>query len=158
MANADTTFGISGRKSGDLHIGDKLIIFPDDGSNDIKIDDVVYKGTPGLWELITMKEPNEELIIQDDMSNYAKILFDTEGIYQPGSTTRVRSSPGYKYKNYIKPIWANRDKIALAQEKAYSEQETALAQEEAYKEAEQMHAATPKKKKHLKRKVRVYKQ
>ena len=48
--------------------------------------------------------------------------------------------------NFIKPIWANRDKTALAQEKAYSEQEAALAQEEAYKEAEQMHAATPKKK------------
>ena len=132
MANADVKFGISGRKSGDLHIGDKPITLIE-GSNDIQIDDNVYKGTPGLWELLIFKHPDETKINDNDYAAYEKILFDTKATYQPGSTTKPNSSGGYKYVNFIKPIWANRDK-------------TALAQEEAYKEAEQMHAATPKKK------------
>ena len=91
MVNADTTFGLTGRKSGDLYIGTKPITLIE-GSNDIKIDNVVYEGTPGLWELLTFKHPDETKITDNDYAAYEKILFDTKAIYQPGSTTKPNSS------------------------------------------------------------------
>ena len=106
MANADTTFGITGRKSGDLYIGTKPITLIE-GINDIKIDNDVYTGTPGLWELLTMKEPNMEEVTNDGMRNYSKILVETEAMFSSTKTgtKKIKSSSGSKYNNIIVPIY-----------------------------------------------------
>ena len=49
----DRTYGIYG-KDKRFYMGNKPITIKD---NDIIVDDFVYSGTPGLWELITSKKP-----------------------------------------------------------------------------------------------------
>lgn len=64
-----------------------------------------YKGTKGLWELLTRKQPVD--YTNEDYSTYAHILKKTNALYQNNDPTqnRVKSSSSEKYKNIIKPIW-----------------------------------------------------
>ena len=39
-----------------------------------------YQGTPGLWELITMKLPNDQVYDDEDYGNYADILVKTNAL------------------------------------------------------------------------------
>ena len=65
----DTTFGIR-EKEGIYYIGDKqALIF----RNNIIIDDEKFEGTPGLWELITSKNPQEP-IDKEDYKNYERLI------------------------------------------------------------------------------------
>ena len=52
--STDTTFGIRS-KNGVFYIGDTPITIQ---SDNITVADKTYDGTPGLWELLTMKKPN----------------------------------------------------------------------------------------------------
>ena len=62
----DTTFGIREKEG----IGDKqALIF----RNNIIIDDEKFEGTPGLWELITSKNPQEP-IDKEDYKNYERLI------------------------------------------------------------------------------------
>jgi len=61
------------RKDGDMFmIGDSLIVV--DTFGDITIKDRVFKGSKGLWELLTRKKVNTEFITKDDLKSYKKIL------------------------------------------------------------------------------------
>ena len=79
----DTQCGI--RKDGDMFmIGDSLIVVDTDG--DITIQERVFKGSKGLWELLTCKKVNMEFITKDDLKTYKKILTMTNAHltgYQP---------------------------------------------------------------------------
>ena len=79
----DTTFGIRDEK-GLYYIGDKqAIIF----CNNIIIDDEKFKGTPGLWELITSKNPQEP-IDKEVYENYERLIVKTNALhrgYNPSS-------------------------------------------------------------------------
>ena len=87
-----------------FYIGDKPIKIKGD---DIKIDDKVYPGTLGLWELIISQDPQEGEIIEEDYLNYGRILRQTNAIYQNNDPdqNKPKSSKSYKWKNLIKPIW-----------------------------------------------------
>ena len=93
----DTTFGIQ-NNNGVLYIGKKPITFKDD---DILIDDVIYKGTDGLWNLIVEKQPNR--YTEEDLINYRNIMLSTDAIFQ--SNGKPKSSRGKKYNEIIKPIY-----------------------------------------------------
>ena len=56
----DKTFGIYS-EDGDFFIGNSPIKFDGD---DMMVGNKTYKGTPGLWELMTMKKPNETIYDQ----------------------------------------------------------------------------------------------
>lgn len=64
-----------------------------------------FKGTEGLWELITRKQPVG--FTNEDYETYKKILKMTNALYQnhDPSQNRVKSSSSDKYKTLIKPIW-----------------------------------------------------
>jgi len=65
-------------------IGDSLIVVDTDG--DITIQERVFKGSKGLWELLTCKKVNMEFITKDDLKTYKKILTMTNAHltgYQP---------------------------------------------------------------------------
>ena len=64
-AEADRTYGLYDRK-GKFYIGNKLV---DIKENNIVVDDEEYEGTPGLWELIVSREPND--FTKEDYENYA---------------------------------------------------------------------------------------
>ena len=104
--STDTTFGIHS-KDGVFYIGDSPITIDGD---DITVGEKTYIGTPGLWELITMTNPDSELYDTVDMVNYAEILNETNAIRQPNNPRKPRASRSNKYRNIIKPIWDNRDK------------------------------------------------
>ena len=42
----------------------------------------VFKGTPGLWELITSIKPNDNNYTGKDYDNYSKLMIKTNTLYQ----------------------------------------------------------------------------
>ena len=99
--SVDTTFGINS-KDGVFYIGDKPITI--DGDN-VTVGDTTYAGTPGLWELLTMAEPNASIYEFDDLEKYAEILQKTNAISHPGKPSKPKSSKSKKYTEIIRPIW-----------------------------------------------------
>jgi len=67
----DTKYGVH-TDSNMFMIGDSQVVV--DTSGDIKIKDQVYKGSKGLWELLTRKNVNTQIINKDDLKSYKKIL------------------------------------------------------------------------------------
>ena len=59
---ADTTYGLYDRK-GNFYIGNKPVVIID---NNIVVDDEEYEGTPGLWELIVSRNPDDNIYRNDD--------------------------------------------------------------------------------------------
>ena len=68
--STDKTFGLHD-KDGKFYIGDYEVTISDD---DIIIGDETFVGTPGLWELMTSKNPDANIYTKGDYENYKKIL------------------------------------------------------------------------------------
>ena len=92
---SDKTFGIYPDENNKLKIGSKKITVI---GNDIKIEDNIYPGTPGLWELIVSKELPNEKFTDEDYINYGNILKQTNAIHQGNnpSKNKPKSSKGEK--------------------------------------------------------------
>ena len=103
IEGGDKVFGMV-KKGKYYYIGDKPIKIKGDN---IIIDDKVYPGTPGLWELIISQDPKEGDITNEDFINYGKLLIQTNAIYQKNdpNTNKPKSSKSNKWKKIIKPIW-----------------------------------------------------
>ena len=99
--NIDLTYGLYAQE-GKFKIGDKFITIED---NNIKIDDITFKGTPGFWELVTSKDP--EIYKEDDLTNYQRLVILTNTAYRNNNPTQnyPKSGNSNKWKNIIKPIW-----------------------------------------------------
>ena len=97
----DKTFGLHA-KNKKFHIGNKPVTIKD---NDITIDGKIYRGSPGLWELITSKDPKN--FTEEDFENYVGLLVQTDTIFQDNNpnNTKPKSSGGSKWNNLISPIW-----------------------------------------------------
>ena len=102
---ADLIFGIR-KENGEYFIGDKQVEIGDDYIF-IKDDDIMYDGTPGLWELIQSKEPDENIYTDEDMQQYKDLLIRTNNIYQNNNPNqnKPKSSSGKKWRGIIAPIW-----------------------------------------------------
>ena len=99
--SADTTFGIYS-KNGSFYIGDRPITIEGD---DITVGNTSYKGTPGLWELLTMAKPDSSIYDSTDLEDYADILNKTNAMRHPGNPNKPKSSRSQKYNEIIKPLW-----------------------------------------------------
>ena len=124
--NIDRFYGIYA-EDGKFKIGDKFITIED---NNIKVEDKIFVGTPGFWELITSKNPNPEYYTEEDLSKYQQLVILTNAAYRNNNPTQnyPKQSKGNKWKKIIKPIW-----------EAIKEQE-----EEEYKEFEEPDEDEPK--------------
>jgi len=72
----DTQYGI--RKDGDIFkIGESAVL--EDLVGDITIKEKEFRGSEGLWELLTLKRVNKEHVTSDEMRTYKKILLLTNG-------------------------------------------------------------------------------
>ena len=102
--NSDKTFGIFPDENNKLKIGSKEIKIID---NNIMIEDEIYPGTTGLWELIVRKELPKTDFTDEDYLNYGSILKQTDAIYHNNNpmNNKPKSSKGEKWKKLIKPIW-----------------------------------------------------
>ena len=100
--NIDLTYGLYAQE-GKFKIGDKFITIED---NNIKIGDILFKGTPGFWELVTSKDP--EIYEEDDLTNYQRLVILTNTAYRNNDPTQnyPKQSKANKWKNIIKPIWS----------------------------------------------------
>ena len=97
----DTTFGIYS-KDGQFYIGDSPISIDYDN---VTVGDKTYEGTPGLWELLTMANPDKSIYDDNDLGEYGEILEVTNAMRQPKNPSKPKSSKSAKYRNIIKPIW-----------------------------------------------------
>lgn len=102
----DQVFGITTVKEPDgdemFKFGQKEIEIQD---NDIVVDGKTYRGSPGLWQLIVLNEPDKMEYSQRDLDTYAQLLEDTDAIRNPDNPNRSKSSKSKKYTEIIKPIW-----------------------------------------------------
>ena len=75
--------------------------------NDIVVGGEKYKGTNGLWELMTESNaPDEWSSVNDeDLQNYSKIIFNTGAIYSESNPNKPKASRSEKYRKIIKPLW-----------------------------------------------------
>ena len=107
--DVDRTFGIY-VKEGLFYIGDQQVGVVDDN---LIVGDEEYEGTRGLWELLIMSQPNNDLYNQDDYNNYAKIMVNTNALRKGNSASNAipKANRGWKWKNLMKGIWQNKDQI-----------------------------------------------
>jgi hypothetical protein len=72
----DTQYSI--RKDGDIFkIGESAVL--EDLVGDITIKEKEFRGSEGLWEILTFKKVNKEHVTSDEMRTYKKILLLTNG-------------------------------------------------------------------------------
>ena len=103
--NRDTTFGIR-NVEGLYYIGNKQVTIVNDN---ILVGDEKFKGTPGLWELLMSKNPDDVYFNEKDYDEYEKLMVKTNALhkdYNPNNPyPRSRSDKWY----LISQIWANRE-------------------------------------------------
>ena len=101
----DEVFGIHKGDDKRLYIGDTRIRV---NENNIIVGEKEYEGTPGLWELITMKKP--DVYDDEDYDNYAEIMINTNALKRgnDGESRTPKSNKSWKWNNLLKPIWAKR--------------------------------------------------
>ena len=120
---SETTFGLT-FKGGDFRMGDKIVNIKD---NNIIVDDVEYEGTPGLWNLIMLKEPQN--FTEEDYENYRDLLMQTNAIYQNNdpNQNKPKSNKSNKWKKLISPIWEHikekKEKEEAEEDEEYEEYE-----------------------------------
>jgi hypothetical protein len=102
----DTTYGLKKDPEGEtsFSIGNTNVEIAND---DITVGGKTYKGTEGLWSLLTLKEPDENLVTQEDMENYKEIVVMTSAhkkSYNPEA--QISANSGSKYKKIIAPMFS----------------------------------------------------
>lgn len=103
----DNVYGIYENDDGKLQMGNKHIFIDNDS---IGVDDTVYKGTEGLWTLVTDSKPKAKLYDENDRTNYKKLLKQTGVIFDPHKTGgRQRPRTTSKWIRTIKPLVEDTD-------------------------------------------------
>ena len=88
-------------KSEKFFIGDSPITFK---GSDFQIKGINYKGTVGLYKLLSLKRPT--IYTNDDLHQYLDILLRTHALhrnYDPKQ--QIQGDGTYKYTNIIKPMY-----------------------------------------------------
>ena len=108
-AEADRTYGLYNRK-GKFYIGNKPVVIND---NNIVVDDEEYEGTPGRWELIVSKNPDETIYTLKDHENYARLMIKTSALHR-ANNRNINTSKGSKsdkWKKILSDIWKKKNRI-----------------------------------------------
>jgi len=99
----DTQYGI--RKEGDVFmIGDSQVSV--DTDSDITNKGKHFRGTQGLWELLTRRKIQRDKLTSDDLRAYKKILLLTNGHltgYVPDGNIHISS--GTKFRDIISTLF-----------------------------------------------------
>ena len=100
----DETFGIS-KKGRHHYIGKTHVIIKD---NNIFLPEYneEFTGTPGLWELITSKNPKE--FNDEDYDDYEDLMIMTNVLHiddDPDNPHPKGNHRSYKWQNILRPIW-----------------------------------------------------
>ena len=88
-------------------IGNQIIKFSED--NFIIIDSKSFEGSPGLYNLLFMKMPDQDIIQPSDLLAYKRILELSSAHKKTYSSDKnIASNRGYKYLNIIAPLFNSR--------------------------------------------------
>ena len=126
--HTDKKYGIRKEDDNNWYIGNKIIHF--NGDN-IRIGDNEYKGTPGLWELITSKVPDQNIYNDNDYAEFAKIMYQTSAMkrdYNPGESHPAHSKAS-KWTKILKPLWDN-DPVKITTKQSSSDKTVHTAHEQ----------------------------
>ena len=119
----DTQFGIKFLEDGQPVIGITPIKFY---GNDIIIGDEMFKGTPGVWTLLTEKrKQNLHSYTDEDAVEYMHILNLTNVLHKnfDASSNYPRSNSSFKWKNILSAIWRKTREDKEDEEEEDEEQE-----------------------------------
>ena len=114
--NIDLVYGLYA-KEGKFKIGSKEVNIED---NDIKVDNIIFEGTPGFWELVTSRDPNPENYTEEDLEKYRQLVILTNTAFR-GNNPNInnpKASKSPKWKNIISHIW---EQIKKQKEEEYKE-------------------------------------
>ena len=114
--NIDLVYGLYAQ-NGKFKIGSKEVNIED---NDIKVDDIIFEGTPGFWELVTSKNPNPENYTEEDLEKYQQLVLLTNTAFRDNNpkNNNPKASKSPKWKNIISHIW---EQIKKQKEEEYKE-------------------------------------
>jgi len=104
----DHVYGVYLGESGTM-LGDKRFDVESDDS--MIIDGIKYKGTPGLYELIFKRFPDDAIYNDNDQRTYKSILLNTNAHRRSHNALMpIMGNKGYKYKHIIAPLVAGERK------------------------------------------------
>ena len=106
--DVDLSFGIRFEGDGNTYMGDKLVEIHND---DLIVDNELYEGTPGLWNLITGKNAEDleydKSYTSNDLMQYYKLIRQTNVLhhgFDPDSAY-PRANNSYKWKHLLNVLW-----------------------------------------------------
>jgi len=105
-SNLDRMYGVYLDKDGTM-FGSKR--FDVDKADNI-IDGVRYVDTPGLYESIFKRIPDDVICTEDDKQKYKSMLLTTNAHRYNDPHDRIRGNRGYKYKHVIAPLISTESK------------------------------------------------
>ena len=102
-STVDATFGIR-FENGKSMMVDEVVHINDDN---IVVNRSVYKGTPGLWTLITSPNPKTEEYTANDYERYKELLYDTNALHRgyDAESQNPRANRSKKWKRTLHHIW-----------------------------------------------------
>ncbi|EZA47752.1 hypothetical protein X777_15519 [Ooceraea biroi] len=101
VTDIDNVYGVYLDNDG-MKFGSKR--FDIDHEDNILLDDVRYKGTPGLYELVFKRHPDDMYTV-DDLRKYRRMLLVTNAYRRDHSPrAQVKSNRGHKYKCITAPL------------------------------------------------------
>ena len=89
VSGADKTFRLLD-KDGKFYIGNKEANIKE---NNIIVGDKTYAGTPGLWELIVARSPDDKMFTNGDYDNYAEIMHSTNVLRRNNDESETNRMP-----------------------------------------------------------------
>ena len=99
----DKYFGIERVGTNEYMMGDKPITI--DEKSNIHVKGKKYKGTSGLWNLIMLNKPSENLYTFKDLDNYKELINQTDVANHPRNETKhSRPHTTFKWKNIISSL------------------------------------------------------
>ena len=109
--DTDKIFGVR-KEKGHHYIGNQHVIIKDENII-LSKDGDTFIGTPGLWGLITSKDPNGDYIdwTKKDRYNYGRLMLKTNALrrYYDPNNKHPRSSGGDKWNNILTTIWYGKE-------------------------------------------------
>ena len=103
-ANVDKEYGIRRDTDVKFRIGNSVVTIDQDSN--VIIHGVPYRGTKGLFELLTRKRVDRSLVTDRDMNSYRGILKETYGHLEDNDPSGgIKTTRGAKYKDIISKLF-----------------------------------------------------
>ena len=93
-SGTDKTFGLRDN-DGKFYIGTKEAKIK---KNNIIVGDREYVGTPGLWELIVERSPDDNIFTNGDYYNYAEIMHSTNALRRNNDESETKPKANRSWK------------------------------------------------------------